>query len=98
MALHSIFPNDTLGASIVGNCGRRYEKAQKSAQDFQTDVEGYKKMKEQVLAEPSVECIGSIQVESHQIKQVSTALHLLDVVPAHDQDHTHVLVCTPYKD
>ena len=40
-------------------------------------------MKEQVLAEPSVEYIGFLQVESHQFKQVSITLHLLEKVLAY---------------
>lgn len=58
------------------NC-RRYDKAQKSAEDFHIDLDGFRKVKAEVLAEASIEYVGFIQVETHQIKEVRISFHNL---------------------
>ena len=49
---------------------RRYERVQKSPEEFEADIQKYKNLKDEVLSEGIGESIGFISIEYNGIKQV----------------------------
>lgn len=49
---------------------RRYERAQKSPEEFEADIQKYINLKDEVLSEGIGESIGFISIEYNGIKQV----------------------------